>query len=465
MGLTACAMVIALGTHASADIERAQERVLAAKPAAVLVTARVDADVVVDCGTGRQTVKAAPFVENGTGWLVDGRGLVITNAHVIDPAHARPPWVLQELRRSAIEKACVDPVLARQGLMRGDRIDIEEQLRRRADPARVTVNAVPSIVVTVANGKTLRADVKKFSPPLRLDARGTPLPGSGRDLALLAIAPGVYPALSLAAETPRIGETVHIIGFPGVVLRHELLSRTAVVEATVTKGFVSSFKTDAIGQDVIQTDAGAAHGSSGAPAIGPAGSVLGVLTFVSLSRDSGDVVQGFNFLIPAKDVGRFLDGMDVTPGDSKFGVVWRAGLRDLFSGHYGSAAARLAEADTLVPGLPDVKRVLEEARNPPPQPFPWLSVAIGVTVVSAAAFGAIAWRSWWRNRFRIRASEVARMLEDGKDLLIIDVRDVTRGQIGGLRIPGALRVTPAALARGEMTVDGPRDRTVVAYCS
>ena len=51
----------------------------------------------------------------------------------------------------------------------------------------------------------------------------------------------------------------------------------------------------------MQTDAPAAHGNSGGPAIGADAAVLGVMTFTTLSAQ-GAVVQGFNFLIPAWDV-------------------------------------------------------------------------------------------------------------------------------------------------------------------
>src|SRR5438128_9194305 len=129
----------------------------------------------------------------------------------------------------------------------------------------------------LSNGLKLQAEVKKFSPPLLLDNDGRPLPDSGRDLALLRVNEGLYPAIALATRDSQIGDPVHILGFPGVVLSHELLNQSARVEASVTNGTVSGFKMDAIGQDLMQTDAPAAHGNSGGPAIGDDAAVVGVM--------------------------------------------------------------------------------------------------------------------------------------------------------------------------------------------
>ncbi|HEY7647769.1 MAG TPA: hypothetical protein VID04_02095, partial [Methylomirabilota bacterium] len=83
-----------------------QEASLRARPAVALITARVDAEVMLDCGQGPVIIKPAPFVETGTGWFVDGRGWLITNAHVVDPAYRMPPWVPHELKKKAIDQAC-----------------------------------------------------------------------------------------------------------------------------------------------------------------------------------------------------------------------------------------------------------------------------------------------------------------------------------------------------------------------
>ncbi|MBI2017287.1 MAG: trypsin-like peptidase domain-containing protein, partial [Candidatus Rokubacteria bacterium] len=198
-----------------------QEAILLAKPAVALVTAEVRAEVTMNCGQGPVAVSPAPFVETGTGWFVDGRGWLVTNAHVVDPAHRLPAWVTHELKKKAIEQACVGPALRARGLMRGQRPDVEETIRRQAsDLALASAKVVPQPQVTVllSNGTKLRAEIKKFSPPLLLDNSGRPLQDSGRDLALLRVKDGVYPAIGLATREGKIGDPVHILGFPGVVL-------------------------------------------------------------------------------------------------------------------------------------------------------------------------------------------------------------------------------------------------------
>jgi S1-C subfamily serine protease len=460
--------VLAWLVAAGADAGTAQEVILRAKPAAVLVTARVDAEVSVRCGAVATTVNPAPFVETGTGWLVDGRGWVVTNAHVVDPAHSVPPWVVHDLKRKAVDQACVDPVLARQGLRRGQRPDVEDRVRATVELGKLETKVVPAVMVMLSNGRAVPGEVKKFSPPLLLDAAGKPLPESGRDLALLRIPDGTYPALRPAGSDPRIADPIHVIGFPGVLLMHELLGKAASVEASVTSGSISGMRQDAVGQDVIQTDAPAAHGTSGGPAIGRDGTVIGVLTFVSLSA-GGDVVQGFNFLIPSRDVVKFLEGTDVRAGESRFNAAWAAGLRDLARERYDRALAALREADALMPGQPDVKRALAEAdakvKNPPPRPFPWVWITIAVVLVSGGGYGVLAYRRWQANRFRINAQDVVRMLDEGPPPMLLDVRQPSAVTQSGLRIPGARYIAPDALANGRLDLDVDPARTVVAYCT
>jgi S1-C subfamily serine protease/rhodanese-related sulfurtransferase len=448
-----------------------QEAILLAKPAVALVTARVDAEITMNCGHGPITVKPAPFVETGTGWFVDGRGWLITNAHVVDPVKRNPPWVAHELKKKAIEQACVTPALQAEGLMRGQNPEREERIRREATARALSsaqVELEPQLTVLLSNGVSLPAEVKKFSPPIGLGANNKPLPDSGRDLALLRVKDGNYPAIALGSRDPQLGDPVHILGFPGVVLSHELLNRSATLEATVTNGYVSGFPLDVIGQDTIQTDAAAAHGNSGGPAVGDNARLIGVLTFISLGQ-GGAVLQGYNFLIPARDVRTFLQDTEVRPGESRFNPVWAAGLELLRSDRYQAAAAKLAEANALLPELTDVKKALAEAnklmKDPPPRPFPWAWATLGVSLLSVGVYGGMFARRWWHNRYRIVPAQVIGAIEAGVTPVLLDVRTQTEFETSPLRLPGAVRVEPEAVDSPDFALAVEPDQMIVAYCT
>src|SRR5437667_10208140 len=424
-----------------------QEAILRVKPAVVLITTTVGGDVTLNCGSGPVTVSPAPYIETGTGWFVDGRGYVVTNAHVVDPAHRVPPWVTHELKKKAVDQACVEPQLKKRGLIQGQRPDIEESLRQASGAlASAKLETQSQITVMLSNGVKLKAEVQKFSPPPSVDSTGKATPDSGRDLALLRVPEGIYPAIGLTTREVQIGDPVHILGFPGVVLAHELLNQSVTLEASATNGAVSGFKVDVINQNLIQTDAPAAHGNSGGPAITDEATVVGVMQFVSLSS-SGALTQGFNFLIPARDVGKFLQGTEVTkPGDSKFNAVWAAGIEALFAQHYKAAVVKLTEANELLPNLTDAKHSLklaqEKVKNPPPQPFPWAVTTLGVTLVSVGAYGSMWGKRWWKNRFRVTPTQVISFIERGLNPVLLDVRTKTAFETRLLKLPGWIRLEP-----------------------
>jgi S1-C subfamily serine protease/rhodanese-related sulfurtransferase len=461
---------LALLTPASTFAVTIQEALLIAKPAVALVTAEVRAEITLNCGSGTKTVRPTPFVETGTGWFIDGRGYLITNAHVVDPAHRMPPWVTHELKKNAIDQACVDPALRAQGKMRGQMPEMEESIRRDATARAMSsaqVTPTPQLTVLLSSGVSLKAEVVKFSPPLGFDINGKPAADSGRDLALLRVKEGDYPAIRLSDGDVRIGDPIHIIGFPGVVLSHELLSKS--LDATVTNGAVSSFKKDAIGQDFIQTDAAAAHGNSGGPAVGDDARLVGVLTATTLSGSTGAIVQGFNFVIPARDVRKFLEGTQARPGEGRFNAAWLAGLDALFAEKYSIAVARLKEANEMQPNLTDVKYTLAEAerklKNPPPRPFPWAWVTLGVTLLSAGAYGGMFGRRWWKNRYRILPAQVIAAIESGRNPQLVDARTKTDLETSPLRLPGAVRLDPDEVLAGkpEAEPNVERDQLIVVY--
>ena len=460
----------ALPGHAQQGLS-VQETVLRAKPATVLIISEVSAEVTLNCGGGSLTVKPAEFRETGTGWFIDPSGWVITNGHVIQPAYEPPRWLVNQMAQRAVTKACLGTALEAARMQPGERPDAEEALKRRLlDKVLPTVKVTitPQILVVLSSGTRLKAEVKKYSPPASTEP-GAP---SARDLALLKVPEGNYPVLALADSTVQIGDPIRILGFPGVVLSHELLNKSASLDASVTTGAVSGLKQDKADHPFIQTDASAAWGNSGGPAINAKAELVGVLTFVSLSPGAeGSIVQGFNFAIPAQTVKNFVADQPVKlnqPG--KFNQVWFAGLRDFFTDDWKGAKRKFEDADKIQPGLVDVKRMLDEAKdkikNPPPKPFPWFWVTIAVTLLSTGGYGAQFAIRWHKNRYRVGPSEIIRLAEAGKEPIILDTRLQKQYDQNPIKIHGSIRLSPEDLkSSGPTSLDLDKTRPVVAYCT
>jgi rhodanese-related sulfurtransferase len=447
-----------------------QEALLRAKPAVALIVAEVSASVRARCGPREVQATARVHSATGTGWFLAADGRLITNGHVVQPAYRPSEAQRRTWTRQAVETACLPLLLQAQGLPRGKRPDVEERLRRQIQDASVptaTVTFAPTLSVVLSTSSRLPAEVKKYSPPFTEGAGK-----AGRDLALLQVPGKDYPTLPLAGGPPvQIGDPLHILGFPGVVLSHELLNQSASVEASVTNGAISGFKEDVANQPVIQTDAPAAWGNSGGPAVNRHGEVVGVLTFVTLAPGpEGGIVQGFNFVIPAAAVQAFLQDTGVVPNaGGRFNAAWWAGLRAFFADDFRTAQARLTEANGILPNLPDVKRMLAEAQDklahPPPRPFPWAWVALGVTLASGSGFGGLWARRWWRNRFRMSAGQVIALLEGGRKPVFVDCRSGSDFEASPLKLPGAVRLAPEEVEAGRLDLQVDPQQTIVTYCS
>jgi S1-C subfamily serine protease len=436
---------------------------LRSKPAAAIIVAEVGGEVTLRCGGVDKTVTPIPYRENGTGFFLSPRGWLITNAHVVFVAQEPPRrWMANHLAEKAFRADCLPEMLSRRGLALGARPDVEDALVREAGRAAADrVKLDPSVSVILQNGVRLPARIAKYSPPPAGEAM------SGRDLALLRVEASGMPTLPLGdSNALKIGDRVAVIGFPDVVMSHDLLGASARFEASVTHGSISGFKQDRANQTVIQTDATAEAGTSGGPVLDGLGRGVGVMT--SVTEGNGGTVQGFNFVIPSTAIRDFLSGTTVALDESgRFNAAWHAGLADFFSGRYSRAAPELAEANRLLPELPDVTRIAGENRaRAKTQPWlPWGDIGFALVMLSFAGYALLLWRRWQRNRYRISPSEVARLLEGTEPPAILDVREATAYERSPVRIPRSLRLTPTDLTDGAKRPNVDRARLVVAYCT
>jgi len=457
------ALLTGLPALAGAQDRSLQEILLRAKPAAVIVVAEVGGQVTLRCAGVEKTVSPTPYRESGSGFFVSPRGWVVTNGHVVYVAQEPPRrWMTAYLAEKAFRADCLPGLLAKRGLTPGERPDVEDRLVREAVDATPAdkVSLDPTVSVILQNGMRLAGRIAKYSAP-----GGDAM--SGRDLALLRVEAADMPALPLGdSSTVKIGDKLSIIGFPGVVMSHELLSASAKAQASVTQGAVSGFKQDRANQPVIQTDAAAEAGISGGPALNAAGEVVGVMTFVT--QGDASAVQGFNFVIPSAAVRDFIAGTTVALDEtSRFNLAWHQGLADFFTGRYSRAVGSLAEANRRLPELPDVLRIsAEAAERAKSQPLlPWRLVGLLLVVLSVAGYGVLFWRRWQRTAFRISPSEVARLLEGNEPPAILDVREASAYERSPMRIPRSLRLTASDLDNGGKRPDIDKGRLVVAYCT
>ena len=351
----AVAWLLSTGYPEAATESELQSAVFRAKPAVVMIAVKIGAAATVRCGSGATaTVRPGAIGELGSGSIIHPDGWIVTNGHVVQPyQEGADSSFAAELAENAVAMACAGELDGLPGSARSQRI----RALANAPENRSGLAVERSLEVHLSNGKAYPAVVKYYSPPAYV------VVGSehGRDVAILKIEDKELPVVRMAKHSTdlHLGQALFVIGFPGVVVSHELLSKTTQYEPSITVGRVSGFKRDIGGQRVIQTDAAVIQGNSGGPVFDDRGQVIGAATFTSLQGEQ--VVQGFNFLIPVETIQEAAAKAGVTPkGDSMFTRLWNHGvdlyIRDL---HY-RAYRNMSAANKIHPGFPDVERVRED---------------------------------------------------------------------------------------------------------
>ena len=348
------------GAAAAATEAELQSAVFRAKPAVVMVGVRIGATATSAAATGERHRSPGAIGELGSGAIIHPDGWIVTNGHVVQPSRrASESAFAAEL----LEQIRGDGLRGRGGRAAGRGAD--ERIRALAAEPRTGRGSCWSgrsrSICPMARDIRPRSSI--YSPPAYVRPPDAPARRKqhGRDVAILKIEERELPVVRLAPRSTdlHLGQALFVIGFPGVVAAHELLSRATRFEPSITTGRVSGFKEDVGGQRVIQTDAAIIQGNSGGPVFDDRGYVIGAATFTSLQGDQ--MVQGFNFLIPVETIRRPPRRAGLTPsGDSVFTRLWNHGVdlyvRDL---HY-RAYRNMSAADRIHPGFPDVERVRED---------------------------------------------------------------------------------------------------------
>jgi S1-C subfamily serine protease len=425
-GLVLAATVGALAARAPAlaqdlDSQARQRLYYEVKPAVVLVWASAKAEIHVagPAAGSREGLQLGgdPVVLDlhaeistfGSGWLISPEGYLVTNGHVIQLFHDQNEDKLQsELFYAALEASGFfeRQVRDRGGAPGADALtnDKKIQLMQRLLPF-ASFKVEKSLDVYLQNWRRYPAEVKEYSPPIfpfdgRVSVPGVTL-ATGKDVAVLKIEGRDLPTMTIGnSDRMTIGDAVSVAGYPAVASFNDYLDPRAPMQASFTRGQVSSLKVDVKGSNLVQIDAAISSGSSGGPVMNDKGEVVGMATM-------GAEVQGFNFAVPTSVITEFVRAAGVTTQTSIFDRTWRAGLDHFYGAGsltgrnqrdaYQSAIASFDEVLRILPDLPDAVSLRQEAIRrrdqvgPTAERSPLLLILAGVLVLGMVLVGAGLW--------------------------------------------------------------------------
>ena len=257
-----------------------------------------------------------------TGFVVDPVGLIATAAHCVDPdfrvfsrlrAKVISGWDLSSDEFDAMVLTANNERWPIEAELEGEPVDRVVSVIQPQDPQRVIDSWTVVQVV----------DTQKF-----LDGDNALLRVSGM---------GPMPPLAISKESPRVGQDVTCVGFPGSV--RDVVDPNRVQQPSFKTGTVSSVQMTPRGAPTTEINADMSGGMSGGPTVDADGDVLGVNSY-SPSREE----QPFNFITDTLTLRTFLQQNGVN----------------------------LAE-----PATPSQAAL--------PNSFPWVSVVLGVIAAVAVA--------------------------------------------------------------------------------
>ncbi len=370
-----------------------------ARPAIVLVVTIPHGIIVWEDATqlfASVGLNSAVYVETamfGSGFFVSPDGYIITNGHVVNDFDSD----LQE--KLPLLMSLVNEYADAYAKMYGEYPSNTElnNLFMAAVNAYVT-NKLKiqdySVDVYVCMGKVVTGlgNIKKCKPARIVDST----PFEKEDLALIKIEVSHAPSLIVSKrDTVNVGETVWVLGYPGAVTFHDLLSSSTQMIPTITRGMVSGYKEKTTGIIVLQSDVNVNHGNSGGPMIDSSGEVIAVTSFGSADpTGSGREVPGFNFFIPSKYVWELLTRNNVNNEQDPIMDLYEEGLRLYYQKHYSAAIEKFKLVQNLNPGFPYIDEYIANAQaailrgeDVPLEtgPNPLIFIAIGI----AAAAGGV----------------------------------------------------------------------------
>lgn len=335
----------------------------------------------------------AQVTSQGSGFIVSEDGYVVTNAHVVssEGEDLRTQLAKEALKEIATVncKEFMSDINSEYRAMLAETIGTEKLINLCLDGSftyyanYLKVGEINTNVKTLLSTANAQSEQEGYVSDIKAMGKAVP----GKDVAVLKIEADNLPTVALGTKDAiGTGDSTYALGYPAPAN----IDDSKPIEASFTSGVISAKKMMPDGWSVLQTDATISHGSSGGPVFNKEGEVVGVATFGSVDPQTGETVQGINFVVPIAIVKEFLDQANVEPSEGRLSQLYREGIQLLAQERYKAALKKFQEVEDLNPKFPYVQTQITEARKATVKhsesKLPLVGIAGGTLGVSGAIF-------------------------------------------------------------------------------
>ena len=295
----------------------------------------------------------------GTGFFVNPHGYIVTCGHVVFAMDNVDPLQDSVVRHYLLYKAAIELInyFKEQGYTLTQE-DIRAIFNYVFTQGKVTKT---SLDVYVILGEAVGADIKAKGIKARVVVKS---PFIEKDIAILKVDLENTPTLLLGdSDKVRIGDEVYAVGYPGVVVFHEMLSPETMLVPSITKGIISARRKTKYDTPALQTDVPTTHGNSGGPALDKEGRVIGVVNMGSVDPEKMIEVAGFNFLVPSNVVKDFLREYGISNEEGTTDKLYRKALALYYAKCYDSAIKEFNALLNIFPYHWYAKKLIVEAQK------------------------------------------------------------------------------------------------------
>lgn len=259
--------------------------------------------------TSMQIIQFTP-TSQGSGAFITPDGYVVTNAHVVEMDIPHYQNMAAENILTAIVNEEIGKLVAEFGVKPNAEV-LESCLQAIFTYyAKYLTLAAQSVSYAVKTGKTV--EVADYKLAATLISKGGAVPN--KDVAILKVQGSNFPTVAFGDDRLlKPGDKLYVIGYPGTVENNDLLKQNVMKQPSCTEGMMNARQETVQGWTAIQLDAATYKGNSGGPVFNQFGEAVGLLTFGSENEDKSDLVQGFNFIVPAHIAGEFIRAASITP--------------------------------------------------------------------------------------------------------------------------------------------------------